>query len=91
MCTVSMIGDHFGDKWGQEPYKTYFEDLNKVTRAEFEQLKREVEEMKSLLKRAKKYDEDNGEPDCEIEDKIALLRKIAKMVGVDLDDVFQGG
>lgn len=88
MCSVSMIGDHYAHKW---------QDLNfvqpgpgtrmDVTRAEFEELRRDVLEMKALLKRAKKYDEDNGEPDCEIEDKMALLRKVAKAVGVDLDDV----
>lgn len=51
-------------------------------------LKRDVEEMKTLLKRAKKYDEDNGEPDCEMADKIAFLRRVAAAVGVSLTDVF---
>lgn len=50
-------------------------------------LKRAVEDMKKLLKRAKKYDEDNHEPDCEIDDKVELLRKVAKFVGVSLEDV----
>ena len=43
-----------------------------------------------LLKRAKKYDEDNGEPDCEIDEKMDVLRKVAKLVGVDLDEVLRG-
>lgn len=43
--------------------------------------------MKELLRRAKKYDEDNGEPDCEIDEKMAFLRAIAARVGVSLDDV----
>lgn len=58
-----------------------------VSRAEFEELKRQVLEMKELLKRAKAYDEKNGEPDCEIDEKMEVLRKVAKLVGVDLDDV----
>jgi len=59
------------------------------TRKEFEDLKKEVEDLKKLLKRAKEYDEKNNEPDCEIEDKIKLLKQIAALVGVDLDEVFK--
>lgn len=101
MCTVSMVGDHYRDKWvpmypGIEkwpdmvPYPSGVQPFNPIpviTREEFDALKRDVEEMKALLKRAKKYDEDNNEPDCELEEKMALLRKVARMVGVDLDDV----
>jgi len=58
-----------------------------VSREEFDRLKRDVEEMKALLKRAKEYDERNGEPDCEIDEKMATLRKVAELVGVNLDDV----
>lgn len=95
MCTMSMVGDHYGDMWREKPWYpnqpglvpatggTYTIPL--VSRAEFDELKRQVEEMTKLLKRAKKYDEDNGEPDCEIDEKMDLLRKVAKMVGVDLD------
>lgn len=92
MCTVSMIGDHYGDMWRDRPWYPQPSTAPVVigpdiTRAEFEDLKRQVSEMKELLKRAKKYDEDNGEPDCEVDEKMKLLRKIAKAVGVDLDDV----
>lgn len=58
------------------------------TQEEFDALKQEVLEMKELLKRAKKYDEDNGEPDCEMDDKIATLKKVADLVGVDLSEIF---
>lgn len=103
MCTVSMIGDYWNDRWKdpffphQQPYdkpqpKT-IEDWNKIlqppiTREEFEALKKEVEMMKELLKRAKLYDEKNNEPHCEMEEKVALLKAVAKMVGVSLEDVF---
>ena len=70
-------------------------DLNKifypepeVSKAEFEKLKKEVEELKILLKKAKIYDEVNNEPDCEIEEKMDFLRKVAALVNIDLDDVF---
>lgn len=59
-----------------------------ITREEFDELKREVELLKDLLIAAKKYDEANNEPDCEVEEKVALLRAVAAAVGIDLDEVF---
>jgi len=110
MCVVSMVGDHYRDLWGNEPwhYKPlpgmlphpggmispqlppqWPADFGAITRAEFDELKRQVTEMKELLKRAKAYDEANGEPDCEIDEKMVLLKKIAGLVGIDLDDVLK--
>jgi hypothetical protein len=105
MCVVSMVGDHYREKW--KPRFPDWDDVQipvwpspktngsptfvplppEITRAEFDALKKEVEEMKGLLKRAKEYDERNGEPDCEIDEKMSLLRKVAAAVGISLDDV----
>lgn len=111
MCVVSMIGDHYRDKWrktwpsiypspGNGLPGYYWDgvwtdnfDNNKtvvaepISRKEFDALRKDVEEMKELLKRAKEYDERNGEPDCEVDEKMDLLRRVAKFVGVGLDDV----
>jgi hypothetical protein len=84
-----MIGDHFNDKWKQPHYQQILTKIPDVSRAEFDALKKEVEEMKALLKRAKEYDEKNNEPNCEIEEKMAMLRKFADAVGIDLDDVIK--
>lgn len=86
MCVVSMVMDHYKDKWilpstGTITFPPY------LTREEFEQLKKEVLEMKELLKKAKIYDEENNQPDCEMEEKVELVRKVAKLVGVELDDI----
>lgn len=105
MCVVSMIGDHFGDKFrnpqqwpGLQPYVQPHAPMAPtspvilpppISREEFEALKKEVEEMRVLLRRAKIYDEQNGEPDCEIEEKMALLRRVAQLVGVSLDDALK--
>ncbi len=92
MCVYSMIGDHYNDKW-REQYPTVVQSsdtnitLYSVSREEFEELKKDVQEMKALLKRAKIYDEEHGEPDCQKDEKIALLRKIAELVGIDMEDV----
>ena len=94
MCVVSMVGEHYTDK-----YKRTWPDFSQwqghtwtigpeVSKKEFDELKKDVLEMKELLKKAKEYDKKNGEPDCEIDDKVALLKKIAKMVGVSLEDIF---
>lgn len=89
MCVVSMVGDHYTDKWVDHRTVVIPSMWQpNVSREEFEALKRDVDEMKALLKRAKEYDLRNGEPDCEMDDKIALLKKVAEMVGVSLDDVF---
>ena len=89
MCVVSMIGDEFNERWKQPPYQQIFHNWPEVSRAEFESLKKEVEELKSLLKRAKEYDEKNNEPSCELESKMKILREIAKLVGVNLDEVLK--
>lgn len=102
MCVVSMVGDHFNDRFKKEPdWHRYFPNspnpspfgegcrpLVPVERAEFDRLKKQVEEMADLLRRAKQYDESTNQPHCEMEDKVALLKHIAKQFGVDMKDVF---
>lgn len=100
MCVVSMIGDHYNDKWNplnnplnnppNDPFGGWKYNPNAgVSKEEFLQLKKEVLEMKELLKKAVEYDRKNNEPNCEMEDKIALLKKVAELVGVDLSEIFK--
>jgi hypothetical protein len=84
-----MVGDHFHDKWNQPLYQQYFTNIPYISREEFDALKKEVEDMKQLLIKAKIYDEKNNEPNCEIEDKVATLKRIAELMGVDLSEVFK--
>jgi len=105
MCVVSMVGDHYKEKWIPQPNQPFtipvvpedpikkFEDLKiklkpEITRQEFEDLKKEVEEMKKILQKAKEYDERTNQPHCEMESKVALLKQVAALVGVSLEDVF---
>lgn len=93
MCVSSMIGDHYADKWRQRewfqgvPQMPQYIPVAQISRQEFDDLKREVMDMKALLIRAKEYDARNNEPDCEIDEKMDLLRRVAKLVGVDLGSV----
>jgi hypothetical protein len=61
-----------------------------ISRKEFDILKKEVEEMKTLMIKAIQYDKEHNEPHCEQEEKIALIRKMAKLVGVDMSEVLNG-
>ena len=118
MCVVSMVGDHYNDKWKdndlikkmQQPYtwpstgtplnpypytqpnaapNQLQQPITGPSKFEFEQLRKEVLEMKELLKRAVEYDKKNNEPHCEIEEKMATLKSVAKLFGVNLDDVLK--
>jgi hypothetical protein len=89
-----MVGDHYSERWTQpgNPFQQGqaggLQFIQPVSRAEFDQLKREVDAMKELLIKAKAYDQRNGEPDCEMAEKVRILREVAKLVGVDLAEVF---
>ena len=55
---------------------------------QFDALKKEVEELKKIVKAAKEYDEATGQPDCEVDEKVDMIKKLADYVGVDMNDVF---
>lgn len=59
-----------------------------VSQQEFDALKKEVQELRKLLEAAKEYDDAAGQKDCEMEEKVDFIKKLAAFVGVDLDHVF---
>lgn len=72
------------------PFK--FTDESPTTREQLDTLRKEVVELSAqveylleLIPTLRKYDEDNNEPDCEMEDKIKLIRKICDALGIDHD------
>ena len=42
------------------------------------------------LKNAKEIDRVTGQPDCEMDEKVAIIKRFAEVVGVDLSEVFGG-
>jgi hypothetical protein len=92
MCTTSAVSDDWLNRNPQWPPIVYQPPQITIplgpTREEFDALKKEMQELKELLKAAKKYDEATGQPDCEMEDKVKILTDLAKMVGIDLTEVF---
>lgn len=77
MCVVSMVTDHYIDKWRQ-----YQQDTITTTPGISPQ---EVEEFRKLLERAREYDKRNNEPECELDSKRQALKKIAKELGVEIE------
>lgn len=100
MCAVSFVGDsykrHFVDIYPKGPIGWPVSGRYQPnvpygpTQAEFDELKKKVEEMIALLKAARQYDVLTGQADCQMEEKMAFLRKIAALVGVNLDEAAFG-
>jgi len=98
MCVVSNVGDYWRDSLPQKPYYPAIQPfinipnnpVPEISRKEFDALKKDVKELKKLLIAAKKYDEAVGEPNCELEKKIAIIKKLAGLVGISVDQVFGG-
>ena len=92
MCSVSMVADAYR----HNVFPNMFPNVSPInngiyspiSRPEFEELKTTVLQMKKDLEEARKQYIADGNPDCEQEDKVAIIKQIAKMVGVDLGDVF---
>jgi hypothetical protein len=103
MCIVSNVGDDWQKRkypdWTpdpntepkQWPFPKDFTPWKRAepTREEFDELKKEMEELRKLLIEAKKKDEAAGTPDCEMEHKVFLIKELAKLVGVDMSEVFK--
>lgn len=84
-----VFSDHYRDKftnpaWPQPDLDSFKKEMGE----KYDELKKTVEEMKELLIKEKLYDERNNEPDCPMEEKVELIKRVARMVGVDLDEVY---
>lgn len=92
MCVYSMIADHYIRKWEPFPWPDPppFTPQPTVTPTPIiiehpsPFTPSEVQDLKDLLERAKEYDRQTGQPDCENEEKKAKLREIAGRFGVEL-------
>ncbi len=78
MCVVSMISDHYFDKWSprQSGTVTTFPDLP---------TQKEIDEFRELLRKAREYDKANNQPDCELQSKKDRLLKLAEELGIKID------
>lgn len=102
MCVVSQIGDNYRDdfnrrfpNWIPNTYPNTHPNtpcmpltISGPTRVEFDALKAEVNALRKLLEAAKVYDEETGQPDCHMDEKVDFIKKLADFVGVDMSKVF---
>lgn len=94
MCTVSNMGDaykrDFYDRWPNlVQTTTSLPPVNLgVPQEDFDALKAEVEELKLLLLAAKRFDDNTGQPECQMDEKVEFIKTLADMLGVDMEEVF---
>lgn len=88
MCVVSMIYDHYNEQWPRR-FPVQPGQINPMPWAPppLVPSKREIDEFRRLLERAREYDKRNNEPDCEMANKKAKLKELAKQLGVDISFV----
>jgi len=95
-----MIADHYKNEWNKDWTTSPWNPDNypKVpipittpspspfpSKKDIKEFKKQVKQLEELLKKAKKYDEDNGEKDCELEDKKRVLQDIADKFGITIN------
>lgn len=88
MCAVSAIMDIWKHQWEKdycwppgpwhgEPPIPYYPSLP---------TKEEIEDFRRIYEKAKRFDKETGQPDCENKEKIRLLKELAEKLGV-LDQI----
>ena len=84
MCVVSFVQEQIPGIL--DPYKIQPTTTTVVwpdNEFRISELERKVVELEGMIKRAKLYYIENDEPDCETEDKLALVRELCEELGID--------
>lgn len=93
MCVVSMITEHYWDKWypcvqpQTLPWNPAPWTPPPTITIQPQIAQEEVAEFKRLLERARDYDTRNHEPACQNAEKVAALKTIAKALNIDISFV----
>ncbi len=102
MCIVSNVGDDWQRRrlpeiWPNTlPYPYERKDPVDISQyirrpdllKDVIELRKQIEEMRKELEAAREQDVAEGNADCEMEDKVAILKQIAKLFDIDLSKVF---
>jgi hypothetical protein len=90
MCQMSVIADQWTQGFQQsplyQPNSVRPQGLlaPNVSAEDFAALKKEVTELRELLKAAGRFDAATGQPHCEKPDKLKLILWLAEELGVDM-------
>lgn len=98
MCMVSNVGDYYNKDFWEKRYPwtqtiptgistVDFEAEPVATKEDISQLRKEIEAVKDLLKKAIELDKLTGEPDCQKEGKLKAFKEMARLAGIDLKDL----
>lgn len=87
MCVVSMVMDHYWDKWKDRTPAPYHPVMPTIPTWPLEPAitPEEIREFRKLLDRAREYDRKNNEPDCELEEKRQRVKRLAEELGVEIE------
>ena len=94
MCAVSMVMDDWTKKtWpnilpGFQPWTN--PPAIGIPAEDFKKLKEEVEKLKEELKKARQKDIQEKVPDCKMKESVELIKTLADILGVDLEDILDG-
>lgn len=90
MCITSAVSDYYRHNTLPNSIPNWSAVINSPLdyQTQINQMRKDIEELKILLTAAQRYDAVVGEPHCEDPEKVALIRKIADIVGVDLKGIF---
>lgn len=82
MCVYSMVMEH-GIGWMKEP--TYQPQSWPKEESRIKELERRIKDLEVLLEKAKKYDEETNQKDCELDEKKKVLKDLAEQLGVEIN------
>ena len=97
MCVVSMVYDHYYEKWKNTPPPPNpyiyppppYPIMPWVAPPSGLPTQQELEEFRRLLERARKYDIETGQKDCELEEKKRKVKELAESFGLDIEFVLK--
>ncbi len=78
-----MITEHYLDKWQDMQHQNQ-QNWNVLQYQVQMPSQGEIDEFRRLLEKAREYDKRTGQPECELDEKKAQVRALAKELGVEV-------
>lgn len=85
MCAVSAIFDQYYDRWTAPPFVAPNTGTGGVQFTPWLPSTEEIQEFYDLLEKARKWDLEHNEPDCETAEKRQKLQDLAEELGIEIE------